>query len=73
MYAKLGAAIHRAGSESGTATFIEVPENQKICIKTAMKGTTIKVGSKKHTFTETTRQVTVALDPSGRLMLEEVS
>jgi uncharacterized protein len=70
VYAKLGAAIHRAGSDSGTATFIEVPENQKNFIKTAMKGTTIKVGSKTHTFTETTRQVTAALDKSGRLMLE---
>ncbi|WDL88495.1 hypothetical protein IUJ58_06360 [Priestia aryabhattai] len=70
MYATLGADIYRAGSESGTATFIEVPENQKNCIKTAMKGTTIKVGSKTHTFNETTRQVTAALDKSGRLMLE---
>ncbi|WEA45431.1 hypothetical protein [Priestia aryabhattai] len=72
VYAILGADIHRAGSDSGTATFIEVPEGQIICIKTAMKGTTIKVGSKTHTFNETTRQVTAALDTSGHLMLEEV-
>jgi len=70
VYAELGADIHRAGSDSGTATFIEVPEDQKICIETAMERTTIKVGSKKHTFKETIRQVTAALDPSGRLMLE---
>lgn len=70
VYAKLGADIHRAGSDSGTATFIEGPENQKICIKTAMKETTIKVGSKTHTFNENIRQVTAALDKSGHLMLE---
>ncbi|MGG3271410.1 FapA family protein [Priestia aryabhattai] len=69
VYATLGTDIYRAGSDSGTPTFIEVPEDQIICIKTAMKGTTIKVGSKTHTFTETTRQVTAALDKSGRLML----
>ncbi|WP_176543612.1 hypothetical protein [Priestia megaterium] len=49
MYAKLGAAIHRAGSDSGTATFIEVPEDQKICIETAMKETTIKESRKQNT------------------------
>lgn len=70
VYAELGADIHRAGSGSGTPTFIEVPEDQKICIETAMEGTTIKIGSKKHTFKETIRQVTAALDPSGCLMLE---
>ncbi|MFP7733918.1 hypothetical protein ACLHDF_10940 [Priestia aryabhattai] len=70
VYAKLGADIHRVGSDSGTATFIEVPEDQKICIETAMKGTTIKIGSKKHTFKETIRQVTAALDSSGYLMLK---
>ncbi|GAB1772440.1 DUF342 domain-containing protein [Priestia megaterium] len=72
VYAELGADIHRAGSDSGTATFIEVPEDQKIFIETAMEGTTIKIGSKKHTFKETIRKVTAALDPSGRLMLEEI-
>jgi len=70
VYATLGADIYRAGSDSGTPTFIEVPEDQIICIKTAMKGTTIKVGSKTHTSKETTRQFTAALDKSGRLMLE---
>ncbi|MGG2089714.1 hypothetical protein ABFY59_22315 [Priestia aryabhattai] len=70
VYAKLGANIHRAGSDSGTAMFIKVPDDQKNCIETAMEGTTIKIGSKKHTFKAAIRQVTAALDPSGGLMLE---
>ncbi|MED3936456.1 hypothetical protein [Priestia megaterium] len=67
---QLTALIHKSKQQQAQELFQCALRRSKNCIETAMEGTTIKIGSKKHTFEVTIRQVTAALDPSGRLMLE---
>ena len=69
VYANLGADIHEAGAEIGTSTVIAVPFDQKITIRKAMEGTTIKIGKVKHIFKETRHHVEAYLDSNERMTL----
>jgi hypothetical protein len=70
VYGRLGAQINEVGAESGTATIISVPSDQKVSIKKAMEGTTIKIGNVKHQFKETRYHVEARLDHNHRIVFE---
>ncbi|CAG9621204.1 flagellar assembly protein A [Sutcliffiella rhizosphaerae] len=69
VYGKHGVAINEAGAESGTSTLISVPSGQTIKIQTVKEGTTIKIGSTKHTFTHSQSNINAHLNKEGKLIL----
>jgi uncharacterized protein len=70
VYGRLGAEINEVGAESGTATVIAVPNDQKILIHKAMEGTIIKIGNIKHTFQETKYNVRARLHEEERIVFD---
>jgi uncharacterized protein (DUF342 family) len=70
VYGRLGVQINEVGAESGTATIISVPTDQKISIKKAMEGTSIKIGNVNYTFKETKYHVEARLDHNHRIAFE---
>lgn len=70
VYGRQGVQINEVGAESGTITMISVPNDQKISIKKAMEGTSIKIGNVKHTFRETRLHVEARLDQNNQIKFE---
>ncbi|MDM5335750.1 FapA family protein [Fictibacillus enclensis] len=69
LYAKCGVEIYTAGSEGGTKTIIEVPDDQYIRIANVYEGTIIKIGKKTYSFEKNCSNVYAHLDQHESLIL----
>ena len=68
VYGRLGAEINETGAESGTPTMIAVAPDQRIYIKKAIEGTSIKIGNVPYTFKETRYNISARLDEHDRIV-----
>lgn len=59
--AEKGIEVNTTGSDMGAKTFLSVPENSYINIKTANTDTTIKIGAASHTFLSESKNVRARL------------
>ncbi|WP_445488719.1 flagellar assembly protein A [Niallia sp. 03133] len=71
IYAKEGANINEAGTNSGIATSIIVPVNQKIIIKKVLEGTTIVIGNTRYTFKEDKYHVYASLNKNEKIVITQ--
>lgn len=61
--------INEAGSEAGSKTRIQVPENGTIKINTVFEDTTIQIGRRVHIFAVAANDVNAHLEKNGKISL----
>ncbi|TCJ97776.1 UNVERIFIED_ORG: hypothetical protein BDK47_12213 [Anoxybacillus amylolyticus] len=67
-YARKGASIQEAGSDSGVVTHIAVPEGQTVRFGVVKEGTIVQIGKTAYTFQKEHRQIEAALDENGQMI-----
>ncbi|WP_074043449.1 flagellar assembly protein A [Geobacillus proteiniphilus] len=72
-YARKGALIQEAGSDSGVVTRIVVPHGQTVKFGVVKEGTIVQIGKTSYTFQKEHRQIEVVLDENGQIILDEKS
>jgi uncharacterized protein len=68
IYARQGAVIKEAGSQSGVPTRIIVPHNQTIKMEVARGGTVVQIGKVKYTFQKEQHFVEVRLNEKDQIV-----
>ncbi|MFT8321285.1 MAG: FapA family protein [Bacillus sp. (in: firmicutes)] len=69
LFAKEGISIYEAGSNSGTATSIMIPENKKIMLNKVLEGTNIIIGNVRYTFKEERTNIVAKLSKDKKIVL----
>ncbi|WP_233134477.1 FapA family protein [Geobacillus sp. 46C-IIa] len=70
-YARKGACIQEAGSDSGVVTRIVVPHGHTVKFGVVKEGTIVQIGETAYTFRKEHRQIEAVLDESGQIILDE--
>ncbi|WP_244956359.1 DUF342 domain-containing protein [Geobacillus subterraneus] len=69
-YAKKGASIQEAGSDSGISTYITVPRGQTVRLGVAKEGTVVHIGQTVYTFQTEQHHIEVALGENEKIVFK---
>lgn len=70
LYGRLGIEVNEVGSTSGTKTILTVPNDQRIKIRKAMEGTTIRIGNTAFTFEATTYDIDAKTNEMNKIIFK---